>query len=182
MKEPAPTKDKVEIFYEGQMHSNYKVDEKQLQNIITKYIKPADENHQVKLQIYYRNRKLKNLFIKNQDKRDNDIRDRHHVVYQYTCNQSGCNSTQSYIGYTTCTIDDRFRMHAQSGSIKKHLSEHHGITRIPKNDLIPSTSVLATCHSKGKLRMTEAILIKELKPSINSQDEGCDKPLKIFKH
>ena len=177
-----PRKNKVQIFYEGQMCCNYKIEEKQLTNIIDKHVQPIDENHKIKLQIYYRNKKLKNLFIKNKGRDGNDVRDQHHVVYQYTCNQSGCNSSQSYIGYTSCTIDDRFRMHAQSGSIKKHLMEHHKMKRITKNDLIASTRVLRACNSRSKLRMTEAILIKEFKPQLNSQDEGCDRLLKIFKH
>ena len=175
-------KSKIEIFYEGQMCSNYKVEEKQLTSIISKYVQPADDNHQINLRIYYKNKKLKNLFIRNKPRLDSNVSDRHHVVYLYTCNQRGCNSSQTYVGYTTCTIDERFRMHAQTGSIKKHLVEKHSMNRVAKNDLIKSTSVLKSCHSKGRLRMTEAILKKELKPSLNSQDEGCDKLLKIFKH
>ena len=60
--------------------------------------------------------------------------------------------------------------------------EKHGLRKVSKSDLTQSTSVLKSCDSKGRLRMTEAILIKELKPTLNSQDEGCDKLLKIFKH
>ena len=104
------------------------------------------------------------------------------MVYRYACNQEGCNSSPNYVGYTTCTVAERFKMHAQTGSIKKHLSEAHGMTRIPKADLIQSTTVLRVCHSKGRLRMMEAVLIKETKPSMNAQDEGCDRLLKIFKH
>ena len=181
-KQQITAKNKIQIFYEGQMYSNYKVEEKQLTNIIKKYIQPTDEDHQVKLQIYYKNKKIKHLFIRNRVIQENDVRNRDHVVYQYTCNQGGCNSTQSYVGYTTCTIDDRFRMHTQTGSIKKHLMEQHGIRRIAKNDLIASTNVLRSCCSKGRLRMTEAVLIKELRPQLNSQEEGCDRLLKIFKH
>lgn len=180
--DPTQVKNKIEIFFEGQMCSNYKVDENQLTTIISKYIKPADDDHQICLTIYYKNKKLKNLLIRNKKRLDSDAPNRHHVVYLYTCNQEGCNSSQTYVGYTTCTIDERFRMHAQTGSIKKHLMEKHGLRKVSKSDLTQSTSVLKSCDSKGRLRMTEAILIKELKPTLNSQDEGCDKLLKIFKH
>ena len=73
-------------------------------------------------------------------------------------------------------------MHAQTGSIKKHLVEIHDMTRTPENDLISSTKILGHNSSKGRLRMLEAIMIKDMKPSLNSQEEGCDKLLKIFKH
>ena len=93
----------------------------------------------------------------------------------------GCNSPL-YIGYTTCTLYDRFGMHTQNGSIKKHLAEAHNIQRIPRRELLESTEVLATCNIKRKLVMTEAIFIKDMKPALNSQDEGCNRLLKIFKH
>ena len=110
------------------------------------------------------------------------VSSRHHVVYSYSCNIDGCNSSQNYIGYTTCTVDERFRMHTQAGSIKRHLNTAHGINRVTKKDLISNVKILESCSNKGKLRMTEAICIKELKPNLNSQEEGCDRLLKIFKH
>ena len=178
--EPTAT-NKIE-FFQGQMYSNYKVEEKQLQTIIDKNVKPVDENSHINLRIYYKNKKLHNLFIKNKPRSNNDTSDRHHVVYLYQCNQAGCNAKHTYIGYTTCTVGERFRSHTQTGSIKKHLVEAHGITRIPKRDLLETTKVLKTCNSVGHMRMTESMLIKELKPTLNSQEEGCDLLLKIFKH
>ena len=164
------------------MCSNYKMEEKQLTSIISKYVKPVEEdNNQVDLRIFYRNKSLKSMLIRNRPTTTSQISNRDHVVYRYKCTQEGCNASQ-YIGYTTCKIDERFRNHAQTGSIKKHHIEKHGATRVSKNDLIESTSILRSCQSKGRLRMTEAVLIKELKPNLNSQDEGCDKLLKIFKH
>ena len=163
------------------MCSNYKTEEKQLTAIISKYVKPVDDDHQVALRIFYKNKSLRNMLIRNRTSPTNQISNRDHVVYQYTCNLEGCNASQ-YIGYTTCKIDERFRNHAQTGSIKKHHVEKHGARRVAKNDLIESTSILRSCQSKGRLRMTEAILIKELKPTLNSQDEGCERLLKIFKH
>lgn len=173
---------KIELFFQGQMCSNYKVEEKQLKTIIEKNVQPVDDNHHISLRIYYKNKKLHNLFIRNKPISTNEVSDRHHVVYLYECKQAGCNAKHTYIGYTTCTVGERFRSHTQTGSIKKHLVETHGITRIPKSDLLQTTKVLKTCNSVGYLRMTEAMMIKDLKPTLNSQDEGCDLLLKIFKH
>lgn len=175
---------KIKFYYEGQMSNNYKVEEKQLKNIVAKHVKPVKEEEIVELCIYYKNKKLKNLFIHNKDKSPSDS-SRHHVVYKYTCNKGGCNSSinqKVYIGYTTCALEERFRMHAQTGSIKEHLRTVHNINRIPKSDLLESTIVLRTCLNRRKLIMSEAILIKENKPNLNSQNEGCNRLLKIFKH
>ena len=177
-----PVNTKIDIFYESQMSSNYKLEEKQLSNIISKYVKPNNEDQEINLRIYYKNKKLKNLLIRNRASNNTEVSNRHHVVYQYKCNQAGCNSSQTYVGYTTCTIDERFRMHAQTGSIKRHLVENHGVERVVKNEIIKCTNILGSCNSKGRLRMMEAILIKDLKPTLNSQEEGCDRLLKIFKH
>ena len=179
---PKPVKNKIDLFYESQMNSNYKQEERQLSNIISKYVKPANDDQEINLRIFYKNKKLKNLIIRNKVNNDRGVQKRHHVVYKYSCNQAGCNSSQTYVGYTTCTIDERFRMHAQTGSIKRHLREKHEIERVAKNDIIECTTILASCSSRGRLRMTEAILIKDLKPTLNSQEEGCDRLLKIFKH
>ena len=163
------------------MTSNYKADEKQLKNIVQKYIQPVETSSKVTLIIYYRNRKLGNLFIRNKPQGIRNLEDRHHVVYQYICNMEGCNAPD-YIGYTTCSLYERFGMHTQRGSIKGHMVDTHNVLRTPRRDLLSCTKVLATTGDRRKLIMTEAVLIKELKPSLNSQDEGCNRILKIFKH
>ena len=180
--DPSPIKNKVNLYFRGQMSSNYKVEEEQLKQIVTKNVKVVSDEDRINLLIYYKNKKLRNLFIKNKISSSKEISDHHHVVYAYSCNLDGCNSNHKYVGYTTCTVDERFRMHTQAGSIKKHLTDVHNINRVSKKDLISCTKILKSCASKGQLRMTEAILIKSMKPSLNSQEEGCDRLLKIFKH
>ena len=122
------------------MNSNYKADEKILQNVIEKHVQPVNPENSIKLVIFYRNRKLKDMLIRNKMQLDRSKDKRHHVVYQYTCNMAGCSAPQ-YIGYTTCTLYDRFGMHTQSGSIKKHLSEVHNIQRTPRRELLVNRSV-----------------------------------------
>ena len=48
------------------MTSYYKNDEKQLQKIISKYIKPKEPDKKVKMLIFYKTRKLKKLVNKKQ--------------------------------------------------------------------------------------------------------------------
>ena len=173
----------INLFFQNQMSSVYKLEEKQIRDIVTKHIKPNSDNSIVKLIIYYRNKKLSSLFIRNSPKSLNlDTKTRHHVVYQYTCDLPGCNPVNKYIGYTACSIWERFKMHTQIGSIKKHLKEAHSITKIDRQKLIDKTQILLSVNDKKKLVMSEAILIKSNNPSLNAQEEGADRLLKIFKH
>ena len=72
--------------------------------------------------------------------------------------------------------------HAHRKWIKNHLSACHGVTKVSKKDLTDCLKILCLNNSIGYLRMAEATFIKELKPSLNSQEEGCDRLLKNFKH
>ena len=177
---PETNLDAIKFYFRNQMSQNYKNEEKILNKIIDTHIKPVKDNKKVSLFIYYKNKKLQNLFIKNKVN-SNEISVQHHVVYSFKCTQEGCNSLQNYIGYTTCTVGERFKMHAQIGSIKKHLNEKHNI-QVRKNDMVKNVEILGKSNNVSYLRMLEAVLIKDLKPNLNSQEEGCDKLLKVFKH
>ena len=88
----------VEFYYRNQMTSNYKQAEKELTTIINSNIETTNEA-KLKFIIYYKSRKVKNLFIRyNLNKPDQSF----NVVYQYTCNQKECTTSQStYIGRTS---------------------------------------------------------------------------------
>ena len=179
-----PPLEPLTFYYQNQMTSNYKTDEKKLKSLFSEHIHSVNEDSKVELVIFYKTKKLRSLFIKNKITPEVPLEKKHHVVYQYKCNREGCNTfNPTYIGYTTCTLYDRFGMHTQgSSSIKKHLTEAHSVTRVARRDLLESVKVLKHITDKRQLIMTEAILIKELKPSLNTQAEGCSKILKIFKH
>lgn len=179
--QPVLTHTNIDLFYESQMHSGYKQEEKQLQLLIKKHLEPIEEDHRIRLLIYYKNKKLKNLLIKNNISSISDTAQRHHVVYSYKCEKDGCNSA-NYVGYTACTVTERFKMHTQNGSIKKHILDAHSQSKVTRQELINCTTILRSCNTKRQLIMTEAVLIKELQPDLNSQEEGCDRLLKIFKH
>ena len=50
-------KNRINLFYRNQFHTNYKEDEKALRNIITEHVKVTDENSKLKLIFYYKNKK-----------------------------------------------------------------------------------------------------------------------------
>ena len=69
----------VEFYYQNQMTSNYKQAEKELTTIINSNIETTNEA-KLKFNIYYKSRKVKNLFIRNNpNKPDQPF----NVVYQY---------------------------------------------------------------------------------------------------
>ena len=59
----------------------------------------------------------------------------------------------------------------------------HAIQKTTRRELLLKTKNLRPCSERRKLVMTEAIIIiDKKKPVLNSQEEGCDRLLKTFKH
>ena len=164
----------IKLYFRNQMTNTYKQVERELKKIVYDYV-TEEENKELKILIYYRNKKLKNLLIKNNMHKPNDD---FNVVYKYSCDQVPCTEAQScYIGYTTTTVKERFKQHA---SIKKHFRTVHN-RNITGSEMIKNVSILAHVNNKIDLILTEALLIKEHGPVINIQTDDFNRTLKIFK-
>ena len=151
-----------------------------MKNIVDKHLSTVDPDANHKLQIYYKTKMVSNLFLKNKKHQSEEPYQRHHVVYQYSSNRAGC-TTSNYIGYTTCNLHKRFKMHTHNGSVIKHLREKHKIYKIfRKKNILKDTTVLARCMERKKLLMTEAVQIKEKRPKLNSKNKSCARFAKIF--
>ena len=168
------SKTSVTLYYCNQMTTNYKKEESMLKNIIAKNVRTV-QNSKLKLHIYYRNRKLQQLFIRNRPTSD----DVFNVVYQYSCNEESCNNSNTYIGYTTTLLKLRLSNHAQQGSIKKHHCSIHN-SKVKTQHLRENTKVLTRINNRNELQIAEALLIKHHKPTLNEQNEFSDRTLKIF--
>ena len=134
------------------MTDNYKEEEKLLNNIVCKNATPKDTDKKLKLMIYYKNKKLRQHFIKNNvtsTKEDNN------VVYQYTCSYAGCHSS-TYIGYTTNLLNQRMKQHYYSGSIRDHHNKFHD-RRVTYEEILTNTKIIARRKNKYELRIEEAI-------------------------
>jgi hypothetical protein len=164
----------TKIYFCNQMSNSYKIIEKELQKIIKYSVKPTVPNGNIKLLIYYKNKKLKNIFIKNNT---NKTTEDFNVVYKYTCEEAPCKEAQSsYIGHTTTTIKERMKQHS---SIKKHYKETHN-RNITGSEMAQNVSILAKLNSKQELQILEALLIKQHRPFINIQTDDFNNTLKIF--
>ena len=80
MKSSKNKNNRIKIFYENQMWSNYKIDEKHLNAIVKKNVTLVDK---IDLNIFYKSKKLKIILIKNKSYKSTC---NYNVVYQYTCN------------------------------------------------------------------------------------------------
>lgn len=165
----------VKLFYRNQMTDTYKIAEKEIQKIVHQDVVPTHPNSDLKLFIYYKNKKLKSLFIKNNTNRSTEI---FNVVYRYQCDEVHMYNAQNtyYIGHTTTTIKERIKQHT---SIKKHHRDHHNCN-ITGSQILPNVSVLAKLNNKVDLVIMEALLIKQEQPLINIQTDDFNRTLKIF--
>ena len=165
----------MNLFYRNQMSSQYKQEETNLRKIIYENVTPR-EGSSIKLSIYYKNRKLSQLFIKNNIHKDSS---NSHVVYRYTCNKVECQPHQFYIGYTTTTLKQRMTTHAQMGSIKDHNMNVHN-HKIKTSEAIENTTIVHRSQDRIELVIAEALLIKQDEPPLNNQREGETRILHVF--
>lgn len=173
------SKNKLIIYYKNNMTSLYKQHEKNLRNIIRNNVSVTSDNDVINLRIYYQSKKLRNLLIKNNNRLNNDISKRSHVVYQYNCNKEECQPSTSYIGYTMCSIVDRMRNHSQQGAIHQHNMGSHNF-RINTSEILDNIKIIFHHTKKDNLLIAESLLIKQLQPTLNRQMEGEERILKIF--
>ena len=165
------------FYYMNQFTSQYKQDEARLRKIISDNVSGV-ENKCIKMFIYYKNRKVRDLFIRNNIHTTPDVL-RSHVVYSYTCKQDGCRPVNMYVGYTECTLTDRMRNHAQNGSIIKHSIDSHQ-QKLTTAQILENTEILRHFPTKEDLTIAEALIIKEKEPILNGQKEGEVRILQIF--
>ena len=166
----------IKLHYRNRMSSDYKNEEAKLRKILHTDISPITSNKLI-VNIYYQTSKLHNHLIRSRLKDFTLLDD--HVVYQYLCPHGGCQSSNTYIGYTTCDLKQRFKGHLQNGSIRDHFSEYHSHKRRSIEEWLKSTNVLYRSWKKYDLIIAEAIHIKKNSPTINKQ---CEWPnvLKVF--
>jgi hypothetical protein len=169
------------IYYQNQMTSGYKADERIITSIVHNNIVNNSNNNKIKLLIYYRNLKIRNLVMNNNPcKRTGPLQETN-VVYKFSCNKEGCRllPNMDYIGLTTTTLSRRLTCHLQSGGPKNHFKEAHNET-ITRPILEECTSIVMRCPDPIRLAIAEALIIKQRTPAINLQTTGFVRTLRLF--
>ena len=165
------TTNTIPLFYKNYMSSSYKEDERVLKNIIKNNVVPTDTDAKIKLIIYYKTRRTSNLIMKNSCIPKPTELQEVNLVYQYTCKIGGCSHLNSrYIGVTTTTLSRRLTYHLQDGAITRHTACTHN-TRLTRQEIVNNTEIIYRENDKKRLRMAEAVLIHQLRPTINIQQQ-----------
>ena len=161
-------KNLIPLYYCNQFHPNYKQDETAIKNIFKQNVTTTSDDHNLNLIIYYKKFKTANILIKNSPRKNKEI-SRTNVIYKFICPNKSCALNQSYIGKTQDTLSKRISNHLSntSSSIRKHLSEHDPLLRGARDIVTSNTSILASDRHQGRLAVTEALYIKDMKPSLN---------------
>lgn len=160
----------ITLFYRNSMSTAYKADEKSVRGIIARNCIPSDPQRSLKLIIYYRSPRTSNLVMINNLSKDTSILKAKNVVYEFKCPIGDCarRSNSTYIGYTTTSLSRRLTMHLQTGAPKQHIKTTHN-SDLTRSLLVDNTSILATCSNVNKLRILEAVFIRDKDPAINRQ-------------
>ena len=98
-------------------------------------------------------------------------------MYQFKRPEVNCDVDQNYIGYTTNSLNMRKTQHFTKGAIREQ--DIHD-KRFSNKDIINNTVIMKKDSCANNLRIMEAVLIKQHKPSINRKDEGRTRTLLMF--
>ena len=100
----------------------------------------------------------------------------HDIIYQGRCPKVGCND--HYLGESGCRISKRVLDHAGRDP-HSHLLKHSVKSGHPVLD-INNYKIIAKGYKNNvrKETIAEALLIKEMKPTLNKQDDSAE--LKLF--
>ena len=107
--------------------------------------------------------------MRNNTLNDGNKLKRANVVYQFNCPNEDCRlRSVSYIGATTTTLSRRLTMHLREGSPKEHMHQQHN-TKLTRTQLVQNTTIIASSNTHTRLRILEALHIKDKAPAINKQ-------------
>ena len=101
-------KNSITVYYESQMHLNYKIEERVIKNIIYDNTKCTSPNDKLDLIFYYKNKKTSQLIMKNNLNPPPTLLEQTNVVYEFTCPMSHSQVTK-YIGLTQTTLSHSLR-------------------------------------------------------------------------
>ena len=161
------------------MHTNYKLDERVLKEIVYNNTNCTNPSDKLNLIIYYKNKTASKLVMKNNTSPPPPPMQQSRLIYEFSCPLSHPKVT-SYIGYTQNCLIQRLNSHVQHGSIKEHFFKDHNL-KLTKQHLIDNTIILAKAPDKYRLTIKEALFIQQKTPYINKQFENFSHTLRLFK-
>ena len=162
----------IHLYYKNHMSTAYKVDERVIRDIIQNNVICINTADQLRLTIYYQNRKTSQLLIRNSPTCSDDLK-RTNVVYQFACPHEDCRLRNvNYIGVTTTSLSRRLMMHLREGAPHDHMAQHHN-AKLTRKQLTDNTSIIKSHPCAARLIIHEALLIRDHNPSLNKQLKSC---------
>ena len=175
-------KTKIKLYYRNYMTDAYKVDERILKEIINKTVKPKGEEKVVDIVIYYKNRKIKDLIMKNNCSPQLRDLQESNVNYEFVCKSGNCEAHNvSYVGKMQTILSRRLTMHLQSldsAIVDHYITEHD--RRPMRSEVVGNTKIIGIYKDRIRLDISEALYIKRKAPILNRQDKGMTRVLKLF--
>ena len=162
----------INLYYKNHMSTAYKVDERVIRDILQQNVVCINKAVQLRLTIYYQNRKTCQLLIRNSPACSDDLK-RTNVVYQFSCPHEDCRLRNvNYIGVTTTSLSRRLTMHLRDGAPHDHMAHHHNTT-LTRQQLVDNTFIVKSQPCAARLLIHEALLIRDRTPSLNKQLKSC---------
>ena len=165
------------------MNNRYKEDERVLKRIVSENVTLKDNRDRLKLVIFYKNMKSRNLVMRNNCTKKPREFAKTHVVYKFRCKKGDCEHLPpretTYWGLTTDTTSRRLSFHLQNGAIRKHCEAKHG-SMITRKELEKFTSIEYVERDVYRLEILEALIINAGDYEINRQDTGKKRILKLY--
>ena len=171
------------LFYRNFMNNKYKEDERVLKKIVKENVSLRNNHDRLKLVIFYKNMKSRNLVMRNNCAKKPREFAKTHVVYKFRCKKGDCEHlpprNTTYLGLTTDTTSRRLSFHLQKGAIRNHCEAKHG-SMITRKELEKFTSVEYVERDVNRLEILEALIINAGDYEINRQDTGKKRILKLY--
>ena len=171
------------LYYHNYMNNKHKEDERVLKRIVKENVSLKNSHDRLKIVIYYKNLKSRNLVMKNNCAKKPRELAKTHVVYKYRCKKGDCEHLPprktTYWGLTTDTTSRRLSFHLQNGAIKKHCLAAHG-SMITRKEIEQFTSIEYIERDVYRLEILEALIINAGDYEINRQDTGKIRILKLY--
>ena len=141
------------------------------------------ENNRLKLVIYYKNRKTRDLVMKNNlGKKVRELA-RTNVIYDIDCQKGDCEHlpkrNRSYSGLTTCTMSRRLTFHLQDGAVQRHHLAVHK-EKVTRKEIEVCTKIRYQENDTNRLEVLESLIIHFEDPEVNKQDTGKQRVLKLY--
>ena len=173
-------KNSIKIFYNNQMHNNYKIEERVIKEILCNNVQCNSPEDKLNIIFYYKNKRTCNLVMKNNLAPKPPTLQQTGTVYRFQC-PFPHDIPQVYIGHSQTTLQRRLKSHLNNGSIKSHFLTQHNIK--PSIDqLSNNTTIIAKANDKIRLCIKEALMILQLSPPINIQYDNFTQVLKLQSH